>query len=137
MLLRPLCLPLNISQWQKVSPRANRLHECGSTAARSDMFGCWRTGQRAAEAEAEPVVRSCQCFFVIPHLAGWTNRLSELISPWERPTALLIHISVLFPYIPVISSCTRGNSEPELLWRVCICGFSSPPQVKYAHVNCS
>lgn len=107
MLLRPLCLPLNISQWQKVSPRANRLHECGLRAARSDMFGCWRTGQRTAEAGAEPVVRSCQCFFAIPHLSGWTNRLSELISPWERPTALLIHISVLFPYIPVISSCNR------------------------------
>lgn len=93
MLLRPLCLPLNISQWQKVSPRAKRLYECGSRAARSDIFEGWRTWRRTAEAEAEPVVHSCQCILAIPHLSGWTNRLSELTSPWERPTASLIHIS--------------------------------------------
>lgn len=107
MLLCPFSLPLNISQWQKVSLHANHLHECGLSTAESDVFGPWRTGQKIAEAKGEPVVRSFWCFLAIPHQSGWTNRLSELTSPWEHHTASLIHISVLFPNIPVIFPCTR------------------------------
>lgn len=130
MLLRLLCLPLNISQLQKVSARATRLRECGSRAARSDVLGRCRSGQSTAEAEAEPALRSCRCFLAIPHLSSSTNRLSELTSPWEQPTASLIHISVLFPDIPVISSSTREEVRAGS-------AFSSSRQVTYAPVNCS
>ncbi len=79
------------------------------------------------DGKAGRVVHSSQRFLAIPHLTGWTNRLSELTSPWERPTASLIHNSLLFLYIPIISSCTVETLRiSQCCFFVFLC-LGSPP----------
>lgn len=69
------------------------------------------------------IVHSSQCFLVIRHLIGWTKRLSQLTSPWERPTASLIYNSLL-PYIPIISSCTVETlNQPMQFLCFCVLNF--------------
>lgn len=85
------------------------------------------------EGKAGRVVHSSLRFLAILHLTGWTNRLSELTSPWERPTASLIHNSLLFTYIPIISSCTVETLS-QCCFSVFLClGF--PPVQVYKDVQ--
>lgn len=119
----PLCLPLNAFPWHKVKPHAHWQSSWMQFDQTSlfDLTDCTAAvqGERLEgrmEGTAGCVVHSFQCFLAILHLSGWTNRLSELTSPWERPTASLIHNSLLFLYIPIISSCAV-----ETLCQSCFC----------------
>lgn len=93
----------------------NRSDSTECIAVHDKRLGGWMEGK------AGRVVHSSQCFLVILHLTGWTNRLSELSSPWERPTASLIHNSLLFPYIPIISYLYCGDAQNQPMLFMCVC----------------